>query len=248
MWVLHFLTGDRAILRLRLSRMPLRLERVKRILSLGLAGFFVNLTNSLVQVVCNATLNAWGGDLYVGAMTIVNSIREVVCMPLNGVTNGAQPVLGFNYGRGLYRRVCRGIRFSAAVVIVYSIAAWAAIMVFPEFLIRLFTTEADLVRVGVPALRTYFSLFMFMSLQMAGQSIFTALGRAKHAIFFSLLRKAFINAPLTLLLPYAFGTNGVFIAEAVSQFLGGMACFTTMYFAVYRPMNRLANPPHMPPD
>ena len=112
-------------------------------------------------------------------------------------------------------------------------------MAFPELLIRLFTTEEELVRVGVPALRTYFSLFMFMSLQLAGQSIFTALGRAKNAIFFSLLRKAFINAPLTLLLPLWFGTNGVFIAEAASQFLGGLACFTTMYFVVYRPLGRL---------
>ena len=97
-WVLHFLTGKKAILRLRLSRMVLTSRRVKRILSLGLAGFFVNLTNSLVQVVCNATLQTWGGDLYVGVMTIVNSIREVVVMPLTGVSNGAQPVLGFNYG------------------------------------------------------------------------------------------------------------------------------------------------------
>ena len=238
-WVLRFLTGKRAILRLRLSRMSLAARRVKKILSLGLAGFFVNLTNSLVQVVCNATLETWGGDLYVGVMTIVNSIREVVSMPLTGVSNGAQPVLGFNYGGGEYRRVRQGIRFTAAVVVAYSVAAWAVIMLFPELLIRLFTTEAELVAIGVPALRTYFALFMFMSLQMAGQSIFTALGRAKNAIFFSLLRKAFINAPLTLLLPLWLGTSGVFVAEAVSQLLGGLACFTTMYFVVYRPMGRL---------
>lgn len=238
-WVLHFLTGKEAILRLRLSRMRLTIQRVKKILSLGLSGFFVNLTNSLVQVVCNATLQSWGGDLYVGVMTIVNSIREVVCMPLTGVSNGAQPVLGFNYGGKLYHRVRQGIRFSASVVIIYSFVAWIVIMTFPELLIRIFTTEEELVRIGVPALRMYFSLFMFMSLQMSGQSIFTALGRAKNAIFFSLLRKALINAPLTLLLPYLFDTNGVFIAEAISQFLGGLICFTTMYFVVYRPMQQL---------
>ena len=238
-WVLRFLTGKKAILRLRLSRMKLSLHRVKRILSLGLAGFFVNLTNSLVQVVCNSTLQTWGGDLYVGAMTIVNSIREVVCMPLTGVSNGAQPVLGFNYGGGEYGRVREGIRFTAVVVVAYSVAAWAVIMALPELLIRLFTPEADLIAVTVPALRTYFALFMFMSLQLSGQSIFTALGRAKNAIFFSLLRKAIINAPLTVLLPYLLGTSGVFVAEAASQFLGGLACFTTMYFVVYRPLGRL---------
>lgn len=238
-WVLRFLTGKKAILRLRLSRMKLSLHRVQRILSLGLAGFFVNLTNSLVQVVCNSTLQTWGGDLYVGAMTIVNSIREVVCMPLTGVSNGAQPVLGFNYGGGEYGRVREGIRFTAVVVVAYSVAAWAVIMALPELLIRLFTPEADLIAVTVPALRTYFALFMFMSLQLSGQSIFTALGRAKNAIFFSLLRKAIINAPLTVLLPYLLGTSGVFVAEAASQFLGGLACFTTMYFVVYRPLGRL---------
>ena len=101
-WVIIFLTGKRAILHLRLSRMRLSAERVKRIISLGLAGFFVNLTNSLVQVVCNATLQTWGGDLYVGVMTIINSIREVVLMPVTGLSNGSQPVLGYNYGAGEY--------------------------------------------------------------------------------------------------------------------------------------------------
>ena len=131
------------------------------------------------------------------------------------------------------------------MVVAYSVAAWAVIMALPEPLIRLFTTEEALVQAGIPALRTYFALFMFMSLQLAGQSIFTALGKARHAIFFSLLRKAFINAPLTLALPLLFGTNGVFMAEAASQFLGGLACFTTMYFVVYRPMGRLEAAPRL---
>ena len=160
-------------------------------------------------------------------------------MPLTGVSNGAQPVLGFNYGGGEYARVRQGIRFTAVIVVVYSVAAWAVIMALPEVLIRLFTPETELIQVTIPALRTYFALFMFMSLQLSGQSIFTALGRAKNAIFFSLLRKAVINAPLTVLLPYLLGTSGVFVAEAVSQFLGGLACFTTMYFVVYRPLGRL---------
>lgn len=234
-WVLKFLTGKRAILRLRFSCLRLSAQRVKKILSLGLAGFFMNLTNSLVQVVCNATLQSYGGDLYVGAMTIINSIREVVSMPIQGLSNGAQPVLGYNYGAGEPGRVRHGIRFTSAVVAIYSAAVWAMIMLGPEFLIRLFSTEQALLEVSVPALRIYFSMFVFMSLQMAGQSAFTSLGRSKNAIFFSLLRKAIINAPLTLLLPaLGLGTNGVFIAEAISQCVGGLACFLTMYFVVYR--------------
>lgn len=239
-WVLKFLTGKRAILRLKSDCMALSARRVRKIVSLGLAGFFVNLTNSLVQVVCNTTLQAYGGDLYVGAMTIINSIREVVSMPVQGLSNGSQPVLGYNYGAGESHRVRQGIRFTSIVVVLYSAAAWAIIMLAPEAMIRLFTSEQPILDVGIPALRIYFSLFIIMSLQIAGQSVFTALGRSKNAIFFSLLRKAIINAPLTLLLPYlGMGTDGVFVAEAVSQLIGGLACFLTMYAVVYRPLGSL---------
>lgn len=239
-WVLKFLTGKRAILRLKFDCLALSARRVRKIVSLGLAGFFVNLTNSLVQVVCNTTLQAYGGDLYVGAMTIINSIREVVSMPAQGLSNGSQPVLGYNYGAGESRRVRQGIRFTSIVVVLYSTAAWAIIMLAPEAMIRLFTSEQPILDVGIPALRIYFSLFIIMSLQIAGQSVFTALGRSKNAIFFSLLRKAIINAPLTLLLPYlGMGTDGVFVAEAVSQLIGGLACFLTMYAVVYRPLGSL---------
>ena len=239
-WVLKFLTGKRAILRLKFDCLALSARRVRKIVSLGLAGFFVNLTNSLVQVVCNTTLQAYGGDLYVGAMTIINSIREVVSMPVQGLSNGSQPVLGYNYGAGESRRVRQGIRFTSIVVVLYSTAAWAIIMLAPEAMLRLFTSEQPILDVGIPALRIYFSLFIIMSLQIAGQSVFTALGRSKNAIFFSLLRKAIINAPLTLLLPYlGMGTDGVFVAEAVSQLIGGLACFLTMYAVVYRPLGSL---------
>ena len=108
-WVLVFLTGRKAALRLRPRYMVLKPARVRKIVSLGLSGFFMNLTNSLVQVVCNATLQVYGGDLYVGVMTIINSLREVFMMPIHGLSNGAQPVTGYNYGAGLYSRVRQSI-------------------------------------------------------------------------------------------------------------------------------------------
>jgi putative MATE family efflux protein len=238
-WVLAFLTGKRAILRLR--RVDLRLDgpRTKKIVSLGLAGFFVNMTNSLVQVVCNATLQTYGGDTYVGVMTIINSLREVFIMPVQGLTNGSQPVAGYNYGARQYGRVREAIRFSVGVTVAYSALFWAAAMALPGPLIRIFKSDPDILAAGVPALRIYFALFLFMSLQIAGQGVFTGLGRSKQAVFFSLLRKAVINAPLTLLLPLRMGAIGVFAAEAVSQLIGGLACFTTMYLTVYRPLGRL---------
>lgn len=235
-WVMIFLTGRRALIRLRLSALRLESRRARRIISLGLSGFFMNMTNSLVQVVCNATLQAWGGDLYVGIMTIINSLREVFIMPVHGLTNGSQPVMGYNYGAGKPGRVRQSIQFSVGVTVAYAAVFWAVAMLFPQALIFIFNDDPEVIAKGVPALRVYFGLFIFMSLQMASQAVFVGLSHAKQAIFFSLLRKAIINAPLTVILPIWMGTMGVFAAEAVSQLVGGVACSLTMYFTVYRPL------------
>lgn len=238
-WVLKFLTGRKAILRLRTDCMPLAWPRVRRILGLGLSGFFVNLTNSLVQVVCNKTLFFYGGDLYVSVMTVINSIREVTFMGVQGITNGAQPVLGYNYGAECYQRVRQGIRFTVAATVGYAALIWAAAMLVPGVLIRIFNDGPELLAAGIPAMRIYFCMFVVMSLQMVSQAIYVALGRSKSAIFFSLLRKAIINAPFTVLLAIPLGTTGVFVAEAISQLIGGLASSLTMYFTAYRPMSRL---------
>ena len=237
-WVMLFLTGRRALIRLRPSALRPEGRRVRRIISLGLSGFFMNMTNSLVQVVCNATLQAWGGDLYVGIMTIINSLREVFIMPVHGLTNGSQPVMGFNYGAGKPSRVRESIRFSVGVTVAYAAVFWAVAMIFPQALIFIFNDDPEVIAKGVPALRVYFGLFIFMSLQVAAQSVFVGLSHAKQAVFFSLLRKAIINAPLTVILPIWMGTMGVFAAEAVSQLVGGLASSLTMYFTVYRPLRR----------
>lgn len=240
LWVLKFLTGKRAILKLRLSALKLRIDRVKRILSLGASGFAMSMTNSLAQVLCNATLEAYSGDLYVGVMTVVNSVREVITMPVQGITNGCQPVLGYNYGAGLYQRVRQGIRFTTVLTVGYSVAIWAVVMLLPEPLIRIFNNEPDLIAAGIPAFHIYFATFFCMAFQFIGQSVFVGLGRSKSAIFFSLLRKAFIVAPLTLILPaLGLGADGVFLAEPISNVLGGLACILTMYITVYRPMGHM---------
>ena len=239
LWVLKFLTGRRALLRLRWNTLRLQAARVRRILALGTSGFVMSMTNSLVQVLCNASLQHYGGDLYVGVMTVINSIREVVSMPVQGITNGCQPVLGYNYGAGEYERVRRGIRFTTVLTVGYSVAAWALVMAVPELLIRIFNDEPELIAAGIPAFRLYFAAFFCMSFQFIGQSVFVGLGRSRSAVFLSLLRKAFIVAPLTLLLPgLGMGVDGVFAAEPVSNVLGGLACLLTMYITVYRRLGR----------
>ena len=239
-WILKFLTGKKTILKLKTSAMKLEKKRVLSIMGLGLSGFTMSITNSLVQIVCNATLRDFGGDLYVGAMTVINSIREVVQLPVQGLTNSAQPVMGFNYGAGKYGRVQEAIRFTSIVAIVYTCAMWAGLYFAPGFFIGIFSSEPDLLRIGVPAMHIYYFGFFMMSLQMAGQSVFVALGRAKNAVFFSIFRKVIIVFPLTVILPHLWGlgTDGVFLAEPVSNFIGGLACYVTMLLTVWRELGR----------
>lgn len=239
-WVLRFLTGPKAIYRLALGTMRLRPRLVKEIIGLGTSNFIMAMTTSLTQIVCNASLQHYGGDLYVGVMTVLNSVRELLNMPLSGVTSGAQPVLGFNYGAKQPRRVRQGIQFVSLTCIVYTLATWGLIMLAPAWFIRLFNSDPALVQAGVSALYLYFFGYFMMALQSAGQGVFVALGRSRQAIFFSLFRKVVIVVPLTLLLPrlWGLGVNGVFLAEPVSNFLGGGACFTTMMCTVWPMLKR----------
>ena len=239
-WAVSFLRGKKALIRLEWGSMRLQPKLVWQIVSLGFSSFVMAITNSIVQVACNSTLQSFGGDLYVGVMTIINSVREVVSTPINGVTSAAQPVMGFNYGAQEYRRVRSGIVFTTIVCIVYTTAVWLLLFLFPRFFIGLFTGEEALREAAVPSMHIYFFGFFMMSLQMAGQSAAVALGRSKQAVFFSLFRKVIIVTPLTLLLPHLFGlgVNGVFLAEPISNFIGGGACYITMLLTIWREMNR----------
>ena len=234
-WVLRFLFSDKPSI--ALSRDCIRIDRktTAEIVKLGAANFIMQGTNFLVQVACNTTLQLFGGDLFVGVMTVTNSVREIFMLPVSGIVGGAQPVVSFNYGAKAYDRVRAGIRFNTWVGSVYSVIAWTVIVLLPEVFFGIFNDDAAMIAAGVPMLKIYFFGFVFMAFQLAGQTTFQALGDAKHAIFFSLLRKAFIVVPLTLLLPrLGFGVKGVFLAEPVSNVIGGVACYLTMRLTVYR--------------
>lgn len=233
-WIVHFLTGKKTILKLKVSCFHLKKSRVLSIVGLGMSGFTMAITNSLVQIMYNASLQQYGGDLYVGIMTVVNSVREVISMPVNGVTNSAQPVMGFNYGAREYKRVKKAIIFTSAVSIIYTSFMWLLVHGYPEFFIRIFNKDTELVAAGVPAMQIYYFGFFMMSLQFAGQAVFVALGKSKRAVFFSIFRKVIIVIPLIFLLPrFGMGTDGIFMAEPISNFIGGVACFGTMLVTVW---------------
>ena len=239
-WVLNFLFGKKAIIPLKLNNIRINKGRTMEIFKLGTSNFIMHGTNSLVQVACNSTLQTYGGDLYVGIMTVVNSVREIFILPINGIVSGSQPVISFNYGAKEYKRVKSGIRFNTLIGSVYTMGAWVLILLAPKFWFGIFSDDLTMMNAGIEMLKIYFFGFVFMALQFAGQSTFQALGDAKHAIFFSLLRKAIIVVPLALILPkVGFGVKGVFLAEPISNVIGGIACYATMRLAVYKKINLL---------
>ena len=199
------------------------------------------LTNSLVSICCNNVLSTTGGDIYISVMTIISSIRQLVETPIYAMNEGSSPILSYNYGARRPKRVKQAIGTMAVMIFVYTAAMWSVIIVAPHFLIQIFSSDSELIQAAVPALKLYFAAFIFMDLQYIGQTTFKSLNKKKQAIFFSLLRKVFIVVPLTYLLPYALGmgTRGVFMAEPVSNVIGGSLCCITMLCTILPELSRM---------
>lgn len=240
LWVLLFLTGKKPPLRLK--RLHIDSSVAGGILRLGATGFTFKVTNSITQACVNIMLKSWGGEismLYVGATSLINSIREIIGLTNNGVTGGAQSVISYNYGARLYKRVSSCIRFTLISSLSVNIILWAFVMLLPEPIIRIFTNDEQLIALTVKCARIFFGAFPFMALQSTGQSTFVAMNYPKHALFFSLLRKIVLVTPLTLLLPgLGLGAEGVFWAEFISQVIGASVCFTTMVIIIWRKLGK----------
>ena len=238
LWVLLYLTRSSTPVPLRIQEIRLTGKRTGRIMALGVSGFTLSFTNSLVQMLYNTQLRDLGGTMYVSVMTIINSVREIVFAGLNGLSNGATPVIAYNFGAGLYSRVRKAIRFITLAGLVYCIIAWILIQMFPSAFIRIFNNDPDLLDLGVHGFRLYFAAIFAMCFQLTGQTVSHALGRAGTAVFFSLLRKVILVAPLIFILPrwFGLGPDGVLLSEPISNIVGGSACWLTMYFTVYRPL------------
>ena len=240
-WVLYFFTKGMSLYHISFRDMLPDFTLIAKICTLGLAGFFMMATNCAVQITCNKMLKiygdlefAGGSDLYIGVMTIINSIREILSLPASGIGGGAQPVLSYNFGARKYSRVKAAIKFASVAGFIYMLAAWLVVEIFPHAVMSVFTNSNTMINDGTPALHSYFFGFFFMAFMFSGQSTFTALGCAKRAVFFSLLRKAIIVIPLTVFLPSVFGVMGVFMAEPISNAIGGISSFITMILTVYK--------------
>ncbi len=242
-FVFYFLTkkSELKVRLLKKNEIAACIGYAKNIISLGMAGFIMQLTNSLVTICCNNVLSVTGGDIYISVMTIVSSVRQLVETPIHAMSEGSSPILSYNYGARRPARVRKAGMVMGALILAYSAVIWSIIILEPRPLIRIFSSDVQLTKDAVPALNQYFAAFIFMDLQYMGQTVFKSLNKKKQAIFFSMLRKVFIVVPLTYLMPYALhmGTDGVFLAEPVSNVIGGTLCFATMLITVLPELKRM---------
>ena len=237
-FVMSFLLGKK-------NELPIRpgtsLPYAGEIASLGLAPFIMQVTNSLVQIACNSVLMEYGGALFVSVMTIVSSVRSILDAPVMAITDGASPAISYNYGAGRPENVRKAIRVMMLLALPYTILIWGLVMLFPFFFVRIFSDAPEVLEDASRALHLYFFAFVVQSFQYSGQTVFKALNKKGKAIFFSLFRKVILVVPLTLLLPRlaGLGTDGVFMAEPVSNVVGGLACFFTMLASVLPELSRM---------
>lgn len=243
-YVVAFLRGKSTLLRLR----PVKYRKIDfglagEITWLGTASFIMQFTNSLVAIVCNSILGQYGGDVSISVYTVVSSVRQILDTPVLAIAEGASPVVSFNYGAGAGERTKTAIRIVAIWCVAYTFVTWLLVLIVPEAFAGIFTDDANLIHLAAPALRIYFFAFIFQALQFSGQTTFKALNMKNRAIFFSIFRKVIMVVPLTILLPGipGVGANGVFAAEPISNFIGGTACFVTMYLTVYRRLSLVSD-------
>ena len=227
LWVLSFLRGRRTRLRLQARCLRLRWSILAPVVAIGVSPFIMQSTESLVNIALNSSLKHYGGDLYVGAMTIASSIMQVLWMPFQGLAQGAQPIIGYNYGAGSLDRVKRCFSLMLRFSLLLSVAGWAAVELFPGVFVALFNNKPELVALTVRVLRIYMAGFFMMGLQSACQQTFVALGQARVSLFLALLRKVILLVPLALILPRVTGSvMGIYAAEPIADILASATTLT----------------------
>lgn len=239
LWVVRFLASPKSELHLRREHLKPRRELLLPAIALGAAPFVMQATESLLTITFNRSLLTYGGDLAVGAMTILVSVAQMIQMPLFGLAQGAQPILSYNYGAGRVDRMKQVVRYNILIAAVYAVAVWLLVMLSPELIVRMFNRNPELVQLASWALRIYLAAGFVMAFQTGFQQSFVALGEAKISLFLALERKVILLIPLILILPQ-FMTDqlfAVFFAEPVADFLAA-ATTTVLFLLRFRQITR----------
>lgn len=227
-WILRFLTGKKTMLRMKLSNMKLRLPIIGPCLALGISTFVMLSTESLLSMSFTSSLAKYGGDLAVGAMTIITSVSQLVTMPLSGICQGAQPIVSYNFGAGKTDRVKKTFRLELLICASYAILFWGALMIRPTMFASIFNDNPALVEYTGWAMRIYMAGIFAMGFQLACQQSFMALGQAKVSLLLACLRKIVLLIPLIFILPQLFANKvfAVFLAEPVSDIVAAIVTVT----------------------
>lgn len=240
LWILRFLSGKKTILRLKKENMRLKKGVILPCLALGVSSFVMLSTESILSISFSTSLARYGGDLAVGAMTIISSVSQLVTMPLQGICQGGQPIISYNYGSGDRERVKKAFYTQFLVCVVFSTLSWAMLMLAPRVFAGLFSSDSTLIEYTVWALRIYMAGIFAFGLQIACQQSFMALGQAKVSLFLAFLRKIILLIPLIFILPAFFADKvfGVFLAEPISDILAATVTTITFFARFNTILNR----------
>lgn len=221
LWVLRFLTGKKTIIRIKREYLRINWRIMKPVLALGISPFIMSATESAINIAFNMQLSRFGGDVAVGAMTILSSIMQLQMMPVQGVSQGAQPIMSFNYGAGNVERVRRTYKLLLICCFGYTMLFWATVHLMPQAYVSIFNKSPELLGTTTWALRIYMAVSGIFGIQMAVQQTFVSLGQAKISLFIACLRKIILLIPLIFILPACFDNKvfAVFLAEPVSDFI-----------------------------
>ena len=231
-WVLRFLTGKKTLLKIRKQHLRLKPSVILPVLALGVSPFIMQATESVITICFNISLAKYGGNLAVSAMAILSSVMQFTFLPLMGLTQGAQPIISFNYGARNADRVKKAFRLLLIMALSFSTLFWAVIMLFPNIFIGMFSDSENLTQMTAWALRIYMSASLVLGAQTACQQTFIALGKAGVSVFLAVLRKILLLIPLIFILPLIFTADqvfAVFLAEPVADVLATLT--TVLLFA-----------------
>ena len=232
-WVVSFLCGKKTFLRIRRKNLRLVPKIIMPCLALGVATFIMQASESVISVCFNSSLQKYGGDIAVGAMTILTSVMQFAMLPLQGLGQGAQPIISYSYGAGDSGRVRAAFKLLLKVSLGYSILLWILVMLLPGGFAAMFTSDPQLMEYTRTALRIYMGAMFLFGIQMACQMTFNALGKAKESIVVAVMRKFVLLIPLIYIMPQIMKSNqamAVYMAEPMADFLA--VTFTAVLFAV----------------
>ncbi len=240
LWVVRTLTNKNASLTLRPALIRPRKKEIQEITALGVSPFIMSSTESLISIVINRGLSMYGGDLYVGSFTIIQSIMQMISAPVQGFTQGVQPIISYNYGAGQYERVRSTYRRMIGTTFLFVLLATLSTILFPTVFAGMFTNEAPLITLVGQVMPVFMLGMLVFGLQNGIQPTFVALGQAKISLFIAVLRKIILLIPLAIILPHRFGVMGVYYAEPISDTLSAATATTLFLVNINRILRRQA--------